>query len=74
MEAEGGAQDLGEDCVFGQLFGDGVRAAFALEQGGLEQVDQQVGRDVVHHDGQDDFVGTGLGFEDADDTAPDCTA
>ena len=45
-----------------------------LEQVRVEQVAQEIEGDVVEHDGHDDLVGAGPGFEHADDAAPDGAA
>ena len=45
-----------------------------LERRGGEQVGQQAGGDVVHHDRHDHLVRAGPGLEPADDAAPDAAA
>ena len=38
----------------------------------MEQISQEAGRDVIHHDCHDDLMGAGLCFQPTDDPSPEC--
>ena len=68
------AEDLRVDGGGIQDGRDRVGLARPLERGRVQQVPQEVQGDVVEHDGQDDLVGAGPGFEQADQAAPEGAA